>query len=62
MSIMGHFSLHPQRFFHSPNARKVTTGKSRPVTTDMAGKSWPSGSWKETFYIPWKSLRLENPG
>jgi hypothetical protein len=26
-------------------------GKPWPVTTDTAGKSQPSGPWRETFYI-----------
>jgi hypothetical protein len=38
------------------------TGKFRPKTTDMAGKSQPSGPWRETSYIPMpEKLRLENP-
>jgi hypothetical protein len=38
--------------FYIPSARKVTTGKSRSLNTDTTGKSWYSGPWKETFYIP----------
>ncbi len=37
-------------------------GKSRPKTTYTAGKSWPSGPLRETFYIPMpEMLRPENP-
>ncbi len=36
-------------------------GKFRPKTTDMAGKSQPSGPWREAFYIPMpEKLRPEN--
>ncbi len=36
--------------------------KSRPKTTDTAGKSWPSGPWRDTFYIPMpEKFRPENP-
>jgi hypothetical protein len=45
-------SLPPIEFFTILRARKVMAGNSRPVTTDVAGKSQPSGSWRETFYIP----------
>jgi hypothetical protein len=49
-------------FFKIPHARKATAGKSRPKTTDTAGKSRPSGPWRETFYIPMpEKLRPENP-
>ncbi len=44
--------LPPIEFFKITQARKATAGKSRPETTDMAGKSRPSGLWRETFYIP----------
>ncbi len=48
--------------FKIPHARKATARKSRPKTTDTAGKSQPSGPWRETFYIPMpEKLRLENP-
>jgi hypothetical protein len=54
--------LPPIEIFFIPHARKVTAGKSRPKTTDMAGKSRPSGPWRETFYIPMpEKLRPENP-
>jgi hypothetical protein len=44
-------------------SRKAMAGKSCPETTDMARKSWPSGIWRETFYIPLpEKVRLENPG
>jgi hypothetical protein len=37
-------------------------GKSRPKTTDTAGKSRPSGPCRETFYITMpENLRPENP-
>jgi hypothetical protein len=49
--------------FKITNARKATAGKSRPETTDTAGKSRPSGLWRETFYIPLpEKVRPENPG
>jgi hypothetical protein len=52
--------LPPIEFFKITHARKATAGKSRPETTDMAGKSGP---WKETFYIPLpEKVRPENPG
>jgi hypothetical protein len=35
--------LLPIEFFYITHARKVTAGKSRPETTEMAGKSRPSG-------------------
>jgi hypothetical protein len=51
--------LLPKEFFTIPqsHARKVMPGKPWPVTTDKAGKSQPSGPWRETFYISsyWKS-------
>jgi hypothetical protein len=47
--------------FKIPHARKATAGKSRPATTDMAGKSWPSGPWRETLHSHAGKLRLENP-
>jgi hypothetical protein len=54
--------LLPIEFFKIPHARKATAGKSRPETTDTAGKSRPSGPWRETFYIPMpEKLRPENP-
>jgi hypothetical protein len=50
-------------FFLNTRARKATAGKSGPETTDTAGKSRPSGIWRETFYntLPEKG-RPENPG
>jgi hypothetical protein len=52
----------PIEFFKIPHARKATAGKSRPETTNTAGKSQPSGPWRETFYIPMpEKLRPENP-
>ncbi len=43
--------LPPIEFFKIPHARKATAGKSRP-----------SGPWRETFYIPMpEKLRPENP-
>ncbi len=54
--------LPPIEFFQIPHARKATAGKSRPETTDTAGKFWPSDPWRETFYIPMpEKLRPENP-
>ncbi len=54
--------LPPIEFFKIPHERKTTAGKSRPETTDPAGKSQPSGLWRETFYIPLpEKLRPENP-
>ncbi len=54
--------LPPIEFFKIPHARKATAGKFRPRTTDTAGKSRPSGPWRETFYIPMpEKLRPENP-
>ncbi len=35
--------LPPTEFFKITRARKATAGKSRPETTDTAGKSRPSG-------------------
>jgi hypothetical protein len=36
--------------------------KSRPKTTYTAGKSRPSGPWRDTIYIPMpEKLRPENP-
>jgi hypothetical protein len=54
--------LPPIEFFKIPHGRKATAGKSWPKTTDMAGKSRPSGPWRETFYIPMsEKFRPENP-
>ncbi len=54
--------LPPVEFFKIPHARKGTARKSQPKTTDTAGKSRPSGPWRETFYVPMpKKLRPENP-
>ncbi len=54
--------LPPIEFFKIPHARKATAGKSRPKITDTAGKSRPSGPWRETFYVPMpEKLRPENP-
>jgi hypothetical protein len=54
--------LPPIEFFKIPHARKATAVKSRPETTDTAGKSRPSGPWRETYYIPMpEKLRPENP-
>jgi hypothetical protein len=54
--------LPPIEFFKIPHARKAMAGKSRPKTTDSAGKSRPSGPWRETFYIPMpEKLSPENP-
>jgi hypothetical protein len=44
--------LPPIEFLQIPHTRKATAGKSRPETTDTVGKFWPSGPWRETFYIP----------
>ncbi len=45
--------LLPIEFFKIPHAR----------TKDTAGKSWPSGLWRDTFYIPLpEKLSPENPG
>ncbi len=38
--------LLPIEFFLIAHARKATAGKSRPETTDTAGKCWPSGAKK----------------
>jgi hypothetical protein len=55
--------LPPIEFFKITHARKATAGKSRPETTDTAGKSRHSGPWRETFYILWpEKVRPENPG
>jgi hypothetical protein len=54
--------LSPIEFFQIPHARKATGGKSRPETTNRAGKFWPSGPWRETFYITMtEKLRPKNP-
>jgi hypothetical protein len=54
--------LPPIEFFKIHHARKATAGKSQPKTADTAGKSRPSGPWRETFYIPMpEKLTPENP-
>ncbi len=53
--------LTPIEFFKITHARKAR--KSRPETTDTAGKSRPSGLWRETFYIPLsEKVTAENSG
>ncbi len=55
--------LPTKEFFKIPHTRTAMAGKSRPETTDTAGKSRPSGLWRENFYIPLpEKLRPENPG
>jgi hypothetical protein len=55
--------LPPIEFFKITRARKATAGKSRPETTDTAGKSRHSGPWREPFYIPLpEKVRPENHG
>jgi hypothetical protein len=54
--------LLPIEFFKITHARKATAGKSWPETTDTTGKFWPSGLWRETFYIPLpEKVMPENP-
>jgi hypothetical protein len=55
--------LLPIEFLKITHARKATAENSWPKTTYTAGKFWPSGLWRDTFYIPSpEKVMPENPG